>query len=335
VASSKLRFSALLSLILGILVSAVSLFAVLHHQDSDSSLALQQVVNQCPASSQEIRHTCYTEHILLTAEHQPAQTGRVLNGLRQLSVDGRLQDDPRGYSDVAHEAGMLLEYKKVDIQTAYADCGYSFKAACMHGYVMDEVDDHYPGDAGLQKALGLCTVFKDFPEKSNCIHGLGHEIAARTTAGLGAALDRCGVFSPDMQPACQSGVMMEYTKGTAGSGHHSHLPVGRLKLPCPDLAQNYQAVCYSASASYRQYYPNEEAFATTYDYCTAAPSQYVVGCMMGVSERVIIATAENGAKARAVCNALKDQKTTCLKAMIATSKQQFTSPKLTNELEGS
>jgi hypothetical protein len=200
--------------------------------------------------------------------------------------------DLRPLSETAHYVGMELSGLHVDLRQALRDCGYAFKAACMHGFVMERLDR----EPGRQSARGLISFCQPVKDESgyyeNCLHGVGHELWARTRLSLNGALDLCDpLHSPADRSACWSGVLMEYSKGGARTGRHSHAPAGRRLLPCGSVAARFQEVCTYAQASYRQYVPGWESPRTTYDRCLAAPHAERLTCMTLVSERLRIAQA--------------------------------------------
>jgi len=97
---------------------------------------------------------------------------------------------------------------------------------------------------------------------------------------------------------------MEYSRGTAGSGAHSHEPVGKLALPCESLAQKYKATCYAAAGSYDQYAPGSRSFDRAYAMCETVPATYREDCFNGVSERALVAYAQNSVRLDAMCESL-------------------------------
>lgn len=296
------------------------------------------IVSECETKKIGERAACFDSKILKAIDQNPDQTDTILTGLWKLSIDGKISEDARIFSDVAHEAGMLLAEKNIPLLRAFSWCGESFKQGCMHGVIMEYIDRNYPGEVESKKFQSLCKTFSNPLFKNNCLHGVGHELAAKGKKNLVSVLKLCQNIARDQieKSACEGGVLMEFSKGTMGSGQHSHEAVGKMDLPCDKLPENFKMVCYGAAGSYRQYNPGEEKFSTTYNFCTSIPSSYIFQGMLGVSERVILATAENAGRALAICRDLsEDQQKMCLTSMIQVSKTQFANQSLTNTLEKS
>lgn len=110
---------------------------------------------------------------------------------------------------------------------------------------------------------------------------------------------------------------MEYSKGTAGSGSHSHMPVGTKELPCAEIDEEYKATCYASAGSYRQYEPDSESFEKSYEFCFSVPEEYIDSCLLGVHERTFIATGENTEKLDKICERLggEEKVLVCRKTM--------------------
>jgi len=296
-----------------------------------------KIFSICTMKPTEVHKDCFTSEILTAIDKDPAQTDAIFSGLWQLAIDGRITDDPRIFSDIAHEAGMQLAEKNIDLKQAFQYCGSSFKQGCMHGVIMEYVDNKYHGDVDVQTLKKICEGFDDPLSKNNCIHGLGHELAAKVTKNLSDVLDLCEEISTDKsaESACESGVLMEYSKGTAGSGQHSHEPVGQKELPCRDLPDKYQEVCYVSQGSYGQYNPGQQDFVKSYEYCSSIPEAYVQHCMLAVSERAVMAAAENIVQLNDFCEEIKDPKNKkmCQDSLISVSKTQFDDKNFSDSLE--
>lgn len=298
----------------------------------------EDIVKKC---AQEItyqeRKTCFESQILTTINDYPKETNNIFTGLWKLAVDGKISDDPRIFIDAAHEAGMMLESAKISLPKAFTYCGTTLKQGCMHGYVMEYIDDTYPKQINPKTLKTICEQIHDPLSKINCIHGLGHGLAAKLKKDLTTVLDTCSEIAqtPIEFSACESGIFMEYTKGTAGSGRHTHEPIGTISLPCPQLPDKYQRTCIASEGAYRQYNQGHEDFKTTYNYCFSNKPEYVPSCLMAVSERAIMSTAENADKAIALCNQLdqKEQISLCADSMVKVSKTQFDNKNLTAKLQ--
>jgi hypothetical protein len=298
----------------------------------------EDIAKKCaPQTTYHERKTCFESQILTTINDYPKETDNIFTGLWALAVEGKISDDPRIFIDAAHEAGMMLESAKISLPTAFTYCGTTLKQGCMHGYVMEYIDDTYPKQINPKTLKTICEHIGDPLSKINCIHGLGHGLAAKIQKDLTSVLATCKDIAetPIEFSACESGIFMEYTKGTAGSGRHTHQPIGTISLPCDTLPDQYQRTCIASEGAYRQYNQGHEDFKTTYDYCLSHKQEYIPSCMMAVSERAIMSTAENADKAMALCNQLdqKEQISLCLGSMIKVSKTQFDNKNLTAKLQ--
>ena len=261
------------------------------------------------------KHKVDANEILTEVRNHPETTARIFDHLWELAVEGGIESDPRIFSDIAHDAGMIIGDQGIDLVTAFSYCGTSFKQACMHGVIMEYIDRMHMHNNSVPEMLYLCDVFSDSLSKRNCYHGVGHEFAATMHGTLIQTLSFCKNLHPEesMESACESGVLMEYSKE----------PTEFKELPCKDLPDEFKRVCYASEGSYQQYYPGQKEFFASYQYCSAVPKQYVLSCMLGVSERALMATAKNADRAYAFClenNILQD---ICLDSLISVSKTQF------------
>lgn len=295
-----------------------------------------EIAKECaPEITQQARKNCYESKILTAINDDPTQTNKIFTDFWALAVEQKISDDPRIFLDPAHEAGMMLASEKIPLEEAFAYCGTTFKQGCMHGYIMEYIDDAYPKEIDPKALKTVCENLKDPLSKINCIHGLGHELTAKIKKDLPEVLPSCKDITENNSElsACQSGIFMEYTKGAPGTGNHSHNAVGLVRLPCYKLGSEYQKTCIASEGAYRQYNPGHEDFKTTYEYCLSNDSEYIPSCMLAVSERAIITTAENPEKVIAFCNELKNNEiSTCLDSLIKVSQTQFDNPELTSKL---
>jgi hypothetical protein len=252
----------------------------------------ETLLKNCSNTDQQSYIDCVFDKITKIQIQHPEKTGELLDytyhNLRKFQpIDERL------FSDNAHFVGMELAYKKYDLAEGLKICGKSFKSACMHGFVMERVDNIDVNSKNLATLLAYCKLLKLSPERAlylNCMHGIGHEIRAKSQTSLFETLMICDALKEsDTWDACVSGVLMEYSKGGDATGKHSHHLTGSTELPCNELGEKYQAICYSASGSYRQYVPGHESAQESYLYCSKTP--FAMLCMSAVSERLLMAVA--------------------------------------------
>lgn len=297
----------------------------------------QKIAEECaPEITQQARKNCYESKILTAINQDPTKTNKIFTDIWDLAVKQKITDDPRIFLDPAHEAGMMLASKKIPLEEAFAFCGTTFKQGCMHGYIMEYIDDTYTKEADLKSFKAVCENIKDPLSKINCIHGLGHELTAKIKKDLPEVLVSCKDIAenPSELSACQSGISMEYTKGKPSTGNHSHNAVGLVRLPCTTLPDEYKKTCIASEGAYRQYNPSHEDFKTTYNFCLSNDAEYIPSCMLAVSERAVIATAENAEKEIALCNQLKNEhRPLCIDSLIQVSITQFNNKNLTAKLQ--
>jgi hypothetical protein len=250
------------------------------------------LVRTCTHTQAEPYVSCLSGFVLQYAYEHPQAAGAVLSYIADHARDDDAGADLRPLSETAHYVGMELSARHLGLARALADCGYAFKAACMHGFVMERLDRE-PGLRSARGFLSFCQPVKDDTGYyENCLHGVGHELWARTRLSLSGALDMCDpVHSSADRSACWSGVLIESSKGGPRTGRHSHAPAGRRLLPCGSVAARFQEVCTYAQASYRQYVAGWESPRTTYARCLAAPQAERLTCATLVSERLRMARA--------------------------------------------
>ena len=89
---------------------------------------------------------------------------------------------------------------------------------------MEYIDDRY-ASADPATFFDLCNNAVDdkespngYLEYMNCIHGLGHEFAAKINGSLFAMLAPCEMLTVQYQDECTSGAFMEYSKRNRGRG---------------------------------------------------------------------------------------------------------------------
>lgn len=295
---------------------ALSCAAVALSQGADAPFG--QLLRSCRETRAQPYLGCVSGAVLQYAYEHPRATGALLGYVAEHARDGGESVDLRPLSDTAHYAGMELAALHLGLRRALSDCGYALKAACMHGFVMERLDRaHLPRPRLARGLLGFCLpVRRDSGYFENCLHGVGHELWARTRLSVNDTLALCDPLrvAADLS-ACWSGVLMEYSKGDPVKGHHAHTPAGKRTLPCRSLAGRFQAVCTYAEASYRQYIPGWEPPRVTYERCAAAPPAYRLRCMTLVSERLLIARAGNTRLADSICAQLSSVRPACLRSI--------------------
>ncbi len=187
--------------------------------------------------------------------------------------------DARNLSDPIHDLGRLLIHSGMSVKHAITYCPALMKYGCIHGAIMEYLDTR---SMNGKDAFAVCGDFeKEEVIYSNCVHGVGHFLFMKV-AGMKESLSKCDQLKESVQPACFSGIFMEYALGA----HHMHgYEVMYRHLPCDDLDIRYQRTCYASEGSYRQYRPGFETFKQSITYCHSIPSEYQHVCTAGVKER--------------------------------------------------
>jgi hypothetical protein len=287
--TKKLLFSVLFILIM--ISSLVMKF-------TDSNTEAKALSDHCQG---ENRESCLSMEILAFANEHPEKLDALFAEFSQLLQDGILEDDPRIFSPIVHELGMELAFKNVPPEVAFDYCPLNFKAGCLHGVVMEYVDAIDTLDP--QTLFSFCDFTKvDNTYYLNCLHGIGHELAAKNPGDLQSILDQCTLPTLPEVHACTTGVFMEFSTGIHGTGQHTHdASVGSILLPCSELSSTDQPTCYVALSNYRQYLPTTESFINTSIICKNTTEQYQDECLLGLAEKIYTSTAENLAESELIC----------------------------------
>jgi len=295
-------------LLLVIAVGVTGYFIELGRDTNNEEVVALDISQSCDSESGQKRPECLSEKIISYVSKSPEKTGDLFESFWQLEQGSKLSDDARIFSDIAHLAGMAL-VDKMTIHEVLHACGTAFKQGCIHGAVMEYIEHQYPREVVNNDLFRFCDEITGGQEVLylNCIHAVGHEFAAKNKIPLPAIVTFCDPLSGVVQDACVSGALMEYSKGEVGLGEHSHAPIGSVELPCRELDEKYQEICYASAGSYRQYNPNQEAFQTSYQFCTDAPFQYRDACIMAVSERALMATALHAERLELICSGIAQE----------------------------
>lgn len=257
----------------------------------------QSILNTCANTNQNKYASCLGKELLDYANKNPDKTGKLLtyiyhNARHEKPIDLRL------LSEFSHHAGMVLASKQLNLSEAAQACGSSFKGGCLHGFVMDRLDDETFDPDQITTMNDYCIPLKKSGQMNsfymNCLHGVGHEFWAKGHTDLNHALAFCdNLVRKDYKYACWSGVIMEYSKTGTSTGHHSHAMTADKDVPCQGLDAKYQQICYTSQGSYRQYYPGKENIEVTYKYCASVPSGYTISCKAAATDRLKLAVGKS------------------------------------------
>lgn len=207
----------------------------------------------CQMSGDQV--TCVKNKVLTTAENTPNQTKVILDTVFEQWLYFLPNADRRELSDTVHEVGAVLAQAQ-PLSSALLNCSTYWYAGCIHGAVMEAA---HSGATSIGDIRFVCSDIAPSFEYSleyaqhdviaQCMHGIGHALwAERSDATLTEVLARCDEYGKSL--ACESGVLMEYSKG----GMH-HGTIGSVPLPCDELDESLQETCVAAEASYQFYYP--------------------------------------------------------------------------------
>jgi hypothetical protein len=219
--------------------------------------------------------------------------------------------DLRSLSEISHEIGMALsEGSTYDLKTAAGYCGLAFKGACLHGFVMENLEKPAIEASYSGNFLKYCDILNNTSTNEdylNCLHGAGHELWAQNSLSLQDTLASCDSL-PDFKTksSCMSGVFMEYSKGSMRQGHHSHIKVGVQAPPCANLSDSLQkSVCYASAGSYFQYEPDTQPLKATMEYCLNSPAKYRDDCLSEVYSRLLFGAGGDVNAATVLCKSLQ------------------------------
>ena len=111
----------------------------------------------CTESRAQPYLSCVSAAVLQYSYQHPRTAGAVLSYVFDHAPDRGRRADLRPLSETAHYAGMELSALHITLQQALDDCGYAFKAACMHGFVMEKLDHMQIRHKQLVRSfLGFC-----------------------------------------------------------------------------------------------------------------------------------------------------------------------------------
>jgi hypothetical protein len=274
-----------------------------------NSRQLHPVVRQC---KQQLDYSmCLKARMWSFSINHPAQTGVMLSSVYSQARQVR-PIDLRDMSETAHEIGMALAQKNsYSLKTAVKYCGLSFKGACLHGFIMEELEKPSVEALYSTNLINYCGNLRakdtaDNIEYLNCLHGVGHELWVKNSLPLGATLSLCNPL-PDLatKSACMSGELMEYSKDSPRIGLHSHNKAGIKELPCSDLSDKTQlSVCYATAGSYGQYESSTQPLQITMQYCLGAPNAYKNVCLNEVFSQLLFGTGGDKTAAFRLCSPL-------------------------------
>lgn len=286
------------------------LFVVFIFTNIKTPVSDAQIISD--ACQTEDRTACLTLQVLSIAQENPSTLKSLFQDFADFLKDGTLTDDPRIFSPIIHDLGMELAFQKIPPEEAFALCPLNFKAGCLHGVTMGYLDEVENSDP--LTLASFCDFAKTDPfTYKNCIHGVGHELTAKSQASLNEIVAQCKVLDTSLLSACASGVFMEYSTGVNGLGHHTHeAQIGSIILPCEEVDSEFKSTCYSSLTSYRQYVPEVESFQETALHCENALEMYKESCMLGLAEKIYTANAEDLKRAENTCETLSSLQESCV-----------------------
>ena len=147
----------------------------------------------------------------------------------------------------AHQLGRLA-YTELGTQ-AFKECGPECHSGCHHGAI--EAFFAEKGTASLAQDLALlCGSEPNGFASHQCLHGVGHGLAAWTNYDIPEALGSCDLLSGPARESCYTGVFMEnIVGGLAGSEHRSSYLSDDPHYPCNAVDWKYRSACYFLQTS--------------------------------------------------------------------------------------
>jgi len=198
----------------------------------------------------------------------------------------KLVVDSRGGSKVdCHQESHLvgrtafeLEGKKVFKKPSY-NCHSGFLHGAMEAFIAQV------GQKDLIKEVSkLCQSFNTDFGKFECLHGIGHGLAAYEDYNIPAALDLCKKLSSDYgRRSCYGGIFMENIMVDEGrgaiKGHKTNWVSNDPLFPCSGVDKDYfvQYECYQMQTS-RMLHMFDYKFSLISSECQNAPQDMVEVC---------------------------------------------------------
>jgi len=285
----------LVTLLLGLVINPI----VVNRSDQLQEL----IMLSCPGVQLQVQ--CISDLGVKLTTDDPKVADEFQQSLLKLVAQGKVSNDAREFSDLVHDLGMQIASSNLPLSDKLKACGSTFKYACFHGILMQEMESMSVGDL-----VDFCagSLFTSLPAwRANCLHAFGHTLATREPGGLVAAAKSCNYDNASDLMACVSGVLMEYSRGGLGKSEHSHEPVYTVPLDCSDFSDyDYQRVCFASVGSYRQYAANFEDFTTTAEICNAA-GEFAQVCQQASWERLFLARGYSQSKSIEKCAELPSE----------------------------
>ncbi len=277
---------------------------------------IKTMSSDCEKISSTKSVECFEKKIFSYTDGHPEKVKELFDTIWKLKREGKIQTDMRTFSPIVHDVGMSFVEQKIPLQKALDYCPRTFRGGCLHGVIMEYIDDVFASIDG-KAWKDLCSQFgaEDTFLLQNCSHALGHEFAAKTKQSLAGVLSECEVLSQELMQSCYYGVFMEYSKGEAGKGSHSESPVGKYELDCKSLLRDMKNLCYTSSGFYLVYEADIVPWEEAYLYCDNDKEEYESDCRRGVGAALLFSYAGNRDEASKECNNLPvREKDSCLKS---------------------
>lgn len=196
---------------------------------------------------------------------------------------------------------------------------------CWSGFYHGALEKAFSRSENLPKtAAELCTVKNGVTGSFlyyQCLHGLGHGLAARFDNEIYQALDVCKTLADSYQQnSCYGGVFMENYVANPEVGHSSkYLDNNDPIAPCNKVEQIYKYNCYQL-VSIQILKLNGYNFGQAFQTCESAEKDFISVCYQSVGRDISGYTAEDPVRAVNFCaegNSIAE--TECIKAVVSDS----------------
>ena len=184
-----------------------------------------------------------------------------------------------------------------------SDCHSGYYHGAMEVFLKEK------GTGDLSKNIKkLCNVFKTNFGIFECLHGVGHGVAAYEGYNIPLALKTCGKLKTVFEKrSCYGGVFMENIVASQGNGakqdHVTHWVNMNPQFPCSgiDTDRDIQEECYKMQTT-RMFDLLHRDFSLVSRECTKAPYSYRATCFQSLGRDAAGHTLRDPEKIIAICN---------------------------------
>lgn len=293
-----------------LLISTITLSAVkLHNSTSVMERDLYSQFDRCAKNNLYDKLVeCFSDLITRFIDKDPGMLPQISATVDKYARDEKTTLDHALLHLIFHDVGMYLYYKVGNPREAYSLCEDSQSDAGCHNAVMLEHADNIKDTEYDPIKLMDEVCYSNTPNGlslSNpvqCMHGIGHTTIYKRYGNIQRALDDCDRFPEELIKNCYRGLFMEYSKGEAHLGRHSHNSTNSISLPCEDMPTNYQPYCYAALASMQL----ASSPAGAGKICNKT-GDFTFDCYKYMTKKILRFNKRNFDKSKRVCDSLPEE----------------------------